>query len=204
MSSDLTPELVNRALDGAPDAQSLLVARLAPDIHINVAKMLRRWRTGSAAGRQLSQEIGDLVQEVFVELWQNDGRVLRRWDPEILPLGAYVGYIAKRRAAQVLRSPRSHWREEPSQTKELDRNDPRRTPEDRSSARDLLDKVYLCLIASFGPDDFHLFDLLLNRECSPREAAEDTGKTLDAIYKWRSRLYQRARKCLDQLSEAGS
>lgn len=204
MCNDLTSELVSRALDGDSDAQKLLVERLTPEIHFNVAKMLRRWRTGSAAGRQLSQEIEDLVQEVFVELWQNDSRVLRRWEPAILPLHAYVGYIAKRRAAQILRSPRSQWREEPSQIEELDRNDPGRSPEDKSSASNLLEMVLLCLFASFSPDDFRLFKLLIHERCTPKEAAEKTGKTLDAVYKWRSRLYQRARKCLDLLSKKGS
>ena len=183
------------------EAQSLLVERLTPEIHYNVAKMLRRWRTGSAAGRDLRQEVEDLVQEAFVELWQNDARVLRRWNPERLPLSAYIGYVARIRTAQVLRSPRSQWREEPDSGDDGDRVDPKEAPDCGILARDELEKILLCLFASFTADDFYLFELLFVRELSPKEAAEETGKSRDAVYKWRSRLYERARRCLEQLSK---
>ena len=201
LCNDLTPELLQRALDGDSDAQRTLIEKLTPEIHFNVAKMLRRWRTGSAASRHLRQEIEDLVQEAFLELVKDDFKALRRWDPERLPLDAYVGYIAKIRTAGFLRSRRSPWREDPNPWEDLDRDDPGATPEDRALTHDEFTKIWLCLVASFSAEDFHLFDLLFIQQVSPKEATEITGKSIDAIYKWRSRLYERARKCRDELSE---
>lgn len=200
MDSKITPEQVTRALAGDPAAQGWLVEALTPEIQWQVGKMLRRWRTGTAAGRELRQEIEDMVQEVFLELLEDDGKSLRRWDPERLPLTAYVGYIARIRTAEVLRSRRSPWREHPSPDHELDRPATDATPEHQALSRGELEKVYLCLLAGFSPDDGHLFDLLFVRQLAAQQVAEVICKSIDAVYKWRSRLYRRARKCRRLLS----
>ncbi len=201
MCADLTPELVRKALAGVIAAQRHLIESLTPEIHFSVAKMLRRWRHGSASGRDLRQEIEDMVQEVFLELLEDDAKTLRRWDSERLPLAGYVSYIARIRTAEVLRSRRSPWREEPKEGSELDREAPRRSPESEASSREELREIYLCLARRFTAEDAQLFELLLVREISPQEAAEKTGKSVDAVYQWRSRLYKRARKCRDQVSK---
>lgn len=200
MCIDLTPDLVRDALAGVAAAQRRLIEKLAPEIHFSVAKMLRSWRKGPASGRDVRQEVEDMVQEVFLELFEDDGKALRRWDPDRLPLRGYVGYIARIRTAEVLRSRRSPWREEPNPAAELDRETPRGNPENEASSREELREVYLCLIRGFTADDGRIFDLLLVQEASPLEAAAVTGKSVDAIYQWRSRLYKRARKCRDRLS----
>jgi len=202
--SDLTPELVDRALEGDLDAQGRLVSALTPEIHWSVAKMLRRWRTGVAAGRDLRQEVEDMVQEVFVELFEDDGNTLRRWDPERLPLEGFVSYVARIRTAEVLRSRRSPWREDPNPADELPSGSVRRTPEDDALSQDQLRKVHLCLTAGFQPADAHLFELFFLRQVSPQEAAEASGRSVAAVYKWRSRLYERARKCRDEVSKTSS
>ena len=203
MCADLTPELVSRALDGVVSDQRELIEHLTPEIHFSVTKMLRSWRKGPASGRDLRQEIEDMVQEVFLELLEDDGKTLRRWDPDRLSLSGYVSYIARIRTAEVLRSRRSPWREEPNPSSELDRVAPRENPEKETSSREELRHVYLCLIQGFTAQDAQLFDLLLVQEASPQEAAETAGKSVDAVYQWRSRLYKRARKCRDRLSKEG-
>ena len=197
---ELTRELVDRALEGEPDAQRQLVADLTPDIQWSVASMLRRWHTGSAAARDLRQEVEDMVQEVFVELFQHDGRTLRRWDPERLPLEGFVSYVARIRTAQVLRSRRSPWREQPSAPEDLPMAAVHRTPEDNALSQDELRKVYLCVQAGLRASDLHLFDLFFVREQPVDAVAEAAGRTVAAVYKWRSRLYQRARKCRELVS----
>lgn len=196
---ELTPALVDRALEGDLDAQRGLVDELTPTIHWEAAKMLRKWRTGSAAGRDLRQEIEDMVQEVFVELFEEDGKTLRAWDPKRLPLEAWVGYIAKIRTAEVLRSRRSPWRERPEDPADLPKPAVRRTPEDDTLSRDELRKVHLCLLADFGPDDAHLFELFFLRQASPKDVAATTEKTMAAVYKWRSRLYAKAKECREKV-----
>jgi DNA-directed RNA polymerase specialized sigma24 family protein len=196
----LTPELVQRALSGDISAQTRLVAALTPEIQWSVGKMLRRWRTGTAAARDLRQEVEDMVQEVFLEIFEDDGKVLRRWDPQRLPLEAYIGYIARIRTAEVLRSRRSPWREDPNPAEDLDRDSPRKNPEEKATLRDEMQKIYLCVVAGFQAMEYHLFDLLFIRQLAPKAAVAETGKSLDAIYKWRSRLYEKARKCRDLVS----
>lgn len=195
-----TPELVEDALAGDPAAQGRLIDALTPTIQIQVAKMLRRWQTGDAGSRDLHQEVADLVQEVFLELLEDDAKTLRRWDPERLPLVAYVGYIAKIRTAEVLRSRRSPWREDPRDVVDLDRPSAEVGPEAAILSRDHLRKIHLCLLAGFGIGDSHLFELLVVRELELVEVVERSGKSADAVYKWRSRLYAKAKACRDRLS----
>lgn len=202
MCDDLTPELVHLALAGDVDAYRLLIERLAPEIQLNVYKMLYRWRKGSAAARDLRQEIEDISQEVFLELIKSDGKVLRRWDPDRLNLCAYVSYIARIRTAGVLRSRLSPWREEPRPEQELDRNTSAADPEADTAAKHLLDRILECLYARFRPDDLRLFELLfLAEEPAVENVAEETQKTVGAVYKWRSRLYQWAKTCREKLSK---
>lgn len=200
MTSDLDPKLIREALAGDIAAQTCLVDALTPEIQWNVAKMLRRWRSGSAAERDLRQEVGDLVQDVFLELFEKDGQALRSWDPDRLPLTAYVGFIARIRAAETLRSRRSPWREEPREIPQLDRPSPHATPEKRAWLRDELEKIYLCLLQGFKPADCHLFDLRFVDRISPQEASDATGKSVAAVYQWQSRLYKRARECRERVS----
>lgn len=198
----LTRDLVDRALSGDVDAQRRLISALTPEIQWSVGTMLRRWRTGKASGRNLRQEVQDMVQEVFVELFEHDGRTLRRWDPNRLPLEGFVGYVARIRTAEVMRSRRSPWREDPSAPEDLPVADHERTPEDDALSQDELRKIHLCLQAGFTEDDAHLFDLFFLRQVSPQEAAEFSGRTVAAVYKWRSRLYEKAKACRELIARA--
>ncbi len=198
---DLTPALVEKAIGGDADAQRKLIERLTPVIQLSVAKMLRRWRTGSASTRDAGQEVEDMVQEVWVELYKHGCKALRRWDPGRRNLCAYVTHIAKIRTAGFLRSRLSHWREDPRKNDDLDSKDPGDDPEGIVATRRLLEAILVCLYADFSVGDAELFELLFREQVSVEEAAEKTGKTVTAVYKWRSRLYKRAKECLDRLSK---
>src|SRR5262245_29160958 len=90
-------QLLRRALGGDETALSALVARLTPVIQARVARCLLR-RAG-AAGSRLRQDVKDLVQEVFVALFEGRGRILLGWDPRRgLSLDNFVGLVAERQA----------------------------------------------------------------------------------------------------------
>lgn len=206
MNNVLTSALVDAAITGDATAQGRLIRALTPPIQAQVAKMLRRWRVGTAAGRDLRQEMEDMVQEALLELFEDNGKVLRRWEPDRLPLDAYVGYIARIRTAEVLRSRRSPWREEPNDPVDLAEPAdaealPTPSPERSAMSRDVLSKIYICLASRFKPSDAHLFDLLIVEEKTPQDAAAVVGKSVDAVYQWRSRLYKRARECREKVSK---
>ena len=198
---DLTREFVRESLAGDADAQRILIETLTPEIQHSVYRMLLRWRMGPAAGRDARQEVEDMVQEVWVELYKHEGRVLRRWDPARRNLCAFVVFIAKIRTAGTLRSRLSQWREDPREITSLDSEDPAGDPERIVFNTRLMEAILVCLYDKFTPADAELFELLFLHELSVEEAAEKTGKSKDAIYKWRSRLYKRAKDCLDRLSK---
>lgn len=196
----LTLELIQLALAGDRNAQEILVKELTPTLQWEVGKMLRKWRTGPAASRNLAQEVGDLVQETWSMLFERDAKVLREWDPSVLPLEAWAGYLARTKTAQVLRSPRAQWREEPISPVDLPEETYAESHEREFWAREKLKAIYLCLAAKFKPADHLLFDLLFIQEKAVATISELLDRSREAIYQWRSRLSRRAKECDEKVS----
>src|SRR5688572_15737346 len=70
---------VHRAFDGDDVARRQLVEHLLDSVRVEVSWCLARW--AAHVRRDPRQEVGDLVHEIVIELLENDGRELRRWDP---------------------------------------------------------------------------------------------------------------------------
>ena len=97
-------ELLALALSGERSATESLVAKLAPVVQARVGLALSR-RLKQARGRNLKQYVEDLVQEVFVALFEQDGRILRNWNPDRgLSLKSFVGLVAEREVGMLLRT----------------------------------------------------------------------------------------------------
>ena len=107
--------LLARALGGDAVAVRELLDRLLPVVQTRVGLALMR-RQGQARGRNVRAEVEDLSQEVFLALFERDGRVLRGWQPERgLSLKGFVGLVAEREAGCILRTgKRSPFTEEPT------------------------------------------------------------------------------------------
>ncbi len=195
-------DLLERALSGDQAALSDLVDLLTPVIQKRVARELLNWRQGASSGRNVRQEVEDLSQEVFVTLFDHDARVLRTWKPERgLSLLNFVGLVARRRAAGILRNgKRSPWRDDPTLIEEFDEPDDIVSPEELTASREMLHLVLDGLKVVLSPYGWQIFDLLFLQELSPEEVVRKTGKSLDAIYKWQSRLYRLARQIREELS----
>jgi RNA polymerase sigma-70 factor, ECF subfamily len=207
----MTPEeiasLIRRALDGDPAAQNELVAMLTPVIQARVARTLLARRSLLAGGRDLRQEVEDLSQDVFLALFDRDGRVLRSWQPERgLSLPNFVGLVAERQVLSFLRSGRRNpWKEEPSFTDdEIDIEAPDRNPEEIVASRELLALLLDRLREEVSPLGWQLFDLLFVQELSQAEVQAASGLSADAVYAWRSRLRRVARRLLDEMSGPGT
>ncbi len=84
--------VLKAALGGDREAQLRLVALLDPVIRGRVRRYLSRRRTGRLAGL----DADDLVQAVWLDLWERDGRGLRRFDSSRGRLLAYIGQFARR------------------------------------------------------------------------------------------------------------
>src|SRR5688572_25242688 len=130
-------ELIARALRREPAACRRLVDLLTLAIQSRVnAALLRR-------GRASRSELLDLTQEVFSALLDDDGRILRSWDPERgATLLGFVALIAERRVASILVSGRkSAGREDPRDPADLEDTDPAPTPELSAISKDQLARV---------------------------------------------------------------
>jgi RNA polymerase sigma-70 factor (ECF subfamily) len=196
---------LQKALAGDAAAVDALVRRLGPVIQARVARSLLRWRTGSAAGRNVRQEVEDLVQEIFVVLFSDGGKILRGWEPERgLSLENFVGLVAERRTASLMASGRrSPWKESPTEPPELDGPREGPGPERTTAARQELRLLLNTLRAELSPLGRRLFELIYLRRLSVEEVMEATDLSADAVYAWRSRLRKLARKLRPDLSSSG-
>lgn len=200
----ITRELIERALSGDIAAQDELVEKLIPPVQRGVGTALRKWRLGPAANRDIHQEKEDLAQDGLIELFENRGSVLLAWDPEIASCEDYVSFIAQMRSHQVLRSPRSQWRESPQEIGDEDLPPPASSPSSEREAfsRDLLDRILICLWKGFKERDRVLFFQRFWKDLSPTEIAERTDVSIDAVYQWISRLRKKAKGCLQSLQNS--
>ena len=129
---------LNAALAGNVHARRELMLKLIPVVQARVARILVRTRPASGVAPR--QELQDVMQEVFVALFEDDAHALRAWDESRgLSLANFVGLVAERQTVSILRSgKRSPFRETPSELEELDRAlDPEQGPEPSALSRDL-------------------------------------------------------------------
>lgn len=197
----LTPDALRGLLDGGPDSTRRLVAALAPAVQVRVARVLFKFR-GRALGRDLRQETDDLCQEAFVELFENDARVLRTWDPSRgLDLQGFAQLVAERVAYAILRSGRrTPWAEDP--TEELAEPAPESggLPDRIIASREMASQLLGRLKAELTPKGWSIFQLLFLEEREVPAICEALSMNADAVYAWRSRLLKRIRALARELS----
>lgn len=192
-------ELVRCVLLGEREAAGPFLDRFTPVVHARVARALLRRQT-AARGRDLRQEVEDLVQDVFAALFDRGGYALRKWDPDRgLTLANFIGLLAEREVASILRSGRrSPWTEDPTDEGDLGFHVAQRQCaastehriQDRNTLAHVLDGVY----ARLSPQGIHMFELLFVEQLEPDAVAEQVGMRTDAVYVWRSRLRKLARE----------
>jgi DNA-directed RNA polymerase specialized sigma24 family protein len=190
-------QLLALALDRDPRALRVLVRLLAPVIHVRVARIVARHRTAQADLHQRRQQIGDLTQEVFAALFEDDARPLRAWDPRRgMSLLGYVGLIAEHQTMCVLRSGRRNpWREELFADDEGSASiGVAPIAEARVASRELLLAVVDRMRAELTPKALELFQRIVVDEEPVESVCQATGLTTDAVYAWRSRLGKIARR----------
>ena len=190
---------LQQALASGHDAFPELVSRWTPIIQARVVRVLRRRATG--VGDRALQEVEELVQQVFVKLFENQAAALRAWQPERgLSLDNWVGLIAEQQVLALLRTrKRNPWTEEPTLTEELDRISPEPSPEHAVLSRNALDHLLDRMQERLSPLGWRLFCLLYLQEEDVDTAARSSGLTTTAVYGWRSRLRRLALELRDVL-----
>ncbi|MCB9537245.1 MAG: sigma-70 family RNA polymerase sigma factor [Myxococcales bacterium] len=194
----LTPADVARALEGDRAAARALFDALMPHVQRRVYAALTR-RAGASGGRVLRQEVLDLTQEVFVALYEHDGRALRRWDPALgASLTTWVGRVAEHTVASILRSGRrSPWTDTPTESAALE-HVAGATPSAHGAVagRDQLARVLDVLRADLSPLGYTLFVELVVEQRDVEAVCAAHDMTANAVYVWRNRLKKAAQAAL--------
>ncbi len=187
---DSDKALVARALARDADAVRALVRELTPVIHARVGRIALR-RRSLAQGRDIRGFLADVTQDVLLDLFRDDARLLRSWDPERgMGLRGFVGLIAEQRAISILRvRKRNPWSEELGAEAALEGemavdDDPEEALLSQELAARLLDHVR-CEVSPLGYD---LFRRLILDERPIAEVCQDTGMSTSAVQAWSSRL----------------
>jgi RNA polymerase sigma-70 factor (ECF subfamily) len=202
----LGAQLVQRALAGETSAHRPLVDVLGPVVHARVARAVLRSGSARKQGRDLRQEVEDLVQEVFVALFADDARALRSWDPARgMSLVNFVGLVAEHQVASILRSGRRNpWTEEPTVGDAIDRSMGATEAEDeRVHSREVLGRVLDRLRSELSPRGMMVFQMLVVEERGVEEVCTRAGMTPDAVYAWRSRFGKLARRLAAEITASG-
>jgi len=195
-------DLIRRALAGDRAAGVSLVQAIRPVIQARAGRALLR-RRDQRAGRDLRTEVEDLTQEVLAGLFAQRGKVLADWDPgRGLGLLGYVGLVAERDVASILRSKRRNpWTDEPAPDSSLERRmGSAGGPEVHTLERDLLARVLERVDAKLTDRGRQLFQLLLVEEQPVEEICRVFSMTAEAVYAWRSRLVRSARTAAAELA----
>lgn len=201
---DCSLDLVRRALAGREEALTAVVERLAPIVQARVSRCLLR-RGDRVGDRDPREALRDLTQDVFLTLFKDDGRVLRRWDPRRgASLENFVGCVAERQVISSLRR-----REVRAQAGDVaDGPEPRdpspeASPERRTASRELLQ----CLVENFrrrlSPLGWTMFEMLFVWDGSVEEVSREMDMNRDAVRKWRTRLRELARQWAESCEKKG-
>jgi DNA-directed RNA polymerase specialized sigma24 family protein len=191
---------VAAALSGDRAAVRLLLRELTPVVRVRVARALYRYR-GAARRREVRQEADDLVQEVLVELFRQEARVLRSWDPARgLSLLGFVRLVTDRTAGAILSGARSPWRDDPMDPQDFSGySAAESTVETRVMSAQLAARVYDALVVELTPLAFRVFELLFVEEADVPTTCATLNMTADAVYAWRARLGKTIRRLADEL-----
>jgi DNA-directed RNA polymerase specialized sigma24 family protein len=182
--------LVDRALSRDQEALDGLLAIVVPALYLRVGFVLRR-RSAAARGRDVRQELDDLVQDLLLKLFADDGRILRSWNPERgLSLERFLGLVSERHVASVMRSQRRNpWMEDPTLAELLsEREDDAPTAEVRFASREMCEVILDRLRIRLSPLALHLFYALVIEGRDVDVVAAETNLPRRAMYNWKNRL----------------
>ena len=198
-------QMLDRALGGDRGALSDLLDRLTPVVQACVARALLSRAAGR--GRDVRQEVEDMVQEVFVRLLVDDAKALRAWDPERgLSLKNFVALLAGRHVASIMRARRRNpWSEQPVEDPALhalaqDRCDGGQDVEQQVLTHEMLEYLLLRLEEELSPLGYQLFELLFVKEREVTEVCQALNMTPNAVYAWRSRLIKLSQRLKEEVT----
>jgi len=203
VGGELTPELLRRAVvERDPAAVRTSVRLLTPIVQAAVVRVLFRRRAG-ARGRDVRQEVDDLLQDVFAKLLDDGGRRLLDWAPERGSAAAYFAVVARNEVSNILSSRvRSPWTEQPTEAESLEGHVTNGGAlERRLEARRELAELGRRLQEGLNERDQRLFRLLHVEQREPAEVCEELGVSANALSQAKRRLRKRLRGLVGALAD---
>lgn len=179
-----------------------LVLAVGPIVHGRVAKALLRRRGPDR--RDIDQEIEDLVQEVFLALFDDGAKILRAWHPGRGPLGGFVALIADHQVSSIFRSGRRRpWSDELELLADPDAaDDDTPVPEAWVASRQELATILEGVRAAVTPKGWDMFIRLYVENQPVEVVSKELSLGQDAIYAWRARLAKVARRIASDATRA--
>lgn len=201
--TDGSRQLVDAALAGDAVAIRALVAHLTPVIQAAVARALLR-RRAVARGSDVRQLLDDMIQDSFVELFRDGGKLLRTWDPARgKGLQGFVSLVAEQRVGAVLRSRRKNpWSEELAGDDPIEEPASTVDPELSIASRQVVHRLFERVQAELSPLGMELFHRLIVDEEPIASVAASMSMSTSAVQAWSSRLKRLLAKLWTEMTEA--
>lgn len=180
--------LIRKALDGHAGALRMIARRLLPVIRGRAVAYLRR--RGSSLD---AQDADDLMQEIWLTLLENDGRLLRAYAADRgKSLEGYVGLIcrrelwrraraagAQRRGADVQIAPLEAAVEAPTQSPD---------PEAVMVGQDLLQGLLAFLRERLPERGRLVLSAVYEDQLEPAQTAQMMGVKIQVVYNWQHKI----------------
>ncbi|MBK9266169.1 MAG: sigma-70 family RNA polymerase sigma factor [Polyangiaceae bacterium] len=180
----ITKELLERTIAGEFQAARECYAILQAIFRFRVVKVL--------AGNCSPETVEDLSHETFVALLDDDGRLIRAWDPERASFETYSGLIAEQRAVEYARKKKEELflGNQASKLQEA-AIDSSRWPDRIAASNELRQKVFTVLWEELDKQGRRVFELLYNERRNVKEICALMNMNEPAVYAWRSRFGRR-------------
>lgn len=203
----LPEEVLPGAIAGDPQSIRDLIHTLGPVIRARVRRGLVRSPEPIPC---LAQDIDEVVQQTFLELFARDAHLLRNYDAERgMSLTNYIGQIATREAGRFVRARGAQKRRGEELVGEDDRtfetaSSPDTGAEDHLLQREQHERLLDHIRDALSPESFLVFEMLYVQALSAPEVAELLGCEVGAVYTRRSRIRAKLRSVLSDIDAAPS
>lgn len=200
--ASLDAQLLKQVLNGDRRANREFERLATPLIQRAVAQILYRcWQGDPSLARQ---QLADLVQDVYICLWENDQKKLRDFNPTRGPLPAFVKLIAKQTTITRLRTkrtdPRTHISLDEDLLAKIFSEATENSAEQDFLRRDLLNKAAAQLTDQLEPAKLSLFRALMVEQTDDLEAlAQQHQTSIGNLQQHRSRFKQKLQAVLKRL-----
>ncbi|MCA9664460.1 MAG: sigma-70 family RNA polymerase sigma factor [Myxococcales bacterium] len=187
-------QLLRAALGGDDSAWQSFCARYDGFIAGCVVRVLRRYNISLT-----TEDLGDLVSEVWIALLRDDRRKLRLYDPSRgCSVSSWVGLIATNTIIDYLRvkyTANAYLEDSPQVASTLVE---RRGPDTQLELRELAD-IARAALACLRPDEQRFVSYCYHEERNPADIAAELGISVNTVHSRKFKLRQKLIRIVDEM-----